>query len=218
MRLWPLVTGLLLASAGWAEVELTPRVGYRSGGFDVTTDIVCIQAPIQPPCPTFAESEDDLLYGLVLDVPVRRNLQLELLVDHQPTSLVFRDFLGVGPASYPRADLDITHVHAGVLRSWRPSSVEPFVVLGAGRSWLRSDPVVPGVRVDWQRPSASLGAGAKIGLGSSDRLALRLEARGYWVDLPRADYRGPLLPLEGVRRLSSDLRQLEATTGLSIKF
>lgn len=198
----------LPALAG-AQVELTPQVGYRSGGLDVTTGVVCVQAP----CPSFASSEPDLLMGAVLDVPLRQGLQLELLFNRQPTTLSFSDSPGGRDNGIPSTDLDITHLHAGLLHAWNLSSWEPYVVLGAGQSRLESDAasgVTPG-GFSTDRFSASLGGGAKIGLGRGDRFGLRLEARGYWVDAPRS------LAGEGFLTLRDELTQFETTTGLTFK-
>ncbi len=213
MRRWAfllsLIISLMIPAAAAAKVEITPQVGYRAGGLDTTTGIVCLQQP----CPSFAESENDLLFGATVDVPLRNGFQFELLLNHQPTSLAFLDRPGDTANSIAKADLDVTHLHAGLLKSWKLSKFEPFVVLGAGQTRLESARLLPvlGRGFELDRFSASLGAGAKIGLGNGERFGVRFEARGYWVDTP-----GQLMA-DALMVKRNDFTQFETTTGLTFK-
>lgn len=181
-----------------AALEVTPLVGYGSGGFEFSTGVVCVQSP----CPSYAESESSLQLGAALGVDLRDRLQLELLVSRQPGQLAFRDS-SAGPRNgLPEADLDLTHLHAGLLRSWSLSSVEPFAVLGAGLTRIEGDRIGGMNVVDEDRVSASLGGGVKVPL--RERLALRVEGRGFWIDAPRS--------------LGGETVQVEASTGISFRW
>ena len=110
--MWALLLSLAFPAAAAARVEITPQVGYRSGGIETATGIVCVQAP----CASFAESEDDLLVGVAVDVPLGDGFQFEISASYQPTTLAFTDSPGGPPNRIPRVDLDVTHLHARVLK------------------------------------------------------------------------------------------------------
>lgn len=198
---------LLLPAAVPAAVEVTPLVGYREGSFEINTGVVCVQ----PPCPSFAESEGSPLYGATLDVPLYDSLQFELLVNRQSTELTFRDSLSSPRNSLAAIDLDVTHLHAGLLYGWELDRVEPFITGGFGRTWIDSKFGL--IRdIDLERWSGSLGGGVRMPFKGSDRYALRIEARGYWVDLPSERVNQEFIALD------DQLTQLETSVGFSVKF
>lgn len=188
----------LLPAATTAALEVTPLVGYSSGGFEFATGVVCIQSP----CPSYAESESSLQLGAALGVDLNDRLQVELLVTRQPGELAFRDSSSGPRNGLPKADLDLTHLHVGLLRSWSLSSVEPFGVLAAGLTRIAGDRVDGLDAIDDDRFSASLAGGVKIPL--RERLALRVEGRGTWIDAPE--------------RLGGETVQLAASTGIAFRW
>ncbi len=90
--------------------------------------------------------------------------------------------------------------------------MQPFAALGAGQTWIDSGAGLIGA-VDLQAWSGSVAGGIRMPLGDSNRYALRVEARGYWVDLPGDRVVGD----EFVRALESDLTQIETTVGLTFR-
>ncbi len=212
MRARLMLAGLLVPAAAMAAVEVTPLAGYRAGGLELQTGIACVQ----PPCPSFAESEDSALYGAIVGVPINDAYQFEVLVNRQPSELAFRDSLSAVRSPLPIVDFDVTHLHAGVSRSWRLASFQPFVGVGAGQTWIDASTGAIGLigDVDERRWSASAAAGARVPLGSSDRFGLRLEARGYLVDIPSRGFGQGEFP----RALEDDLTQIETSVGLTFRF
>lgn len=203
-----LVLALAVPAGSRAAVEISPLVGYGAGGLDLGVGILCIQS-IQQPCPSFATSDDGLLYGLALEFPLRQGLGLELLLLQQPTELTYRNSPdGPEVPGQPASDLDLTHLHAGLLYAWRLSAFEPFVVLGAGQTWLDADDLLTG-EIDTSRLSAHLGGGVKVPL--SERFGVRFEVRGLWVDLPPVFDGGALTNLDG------DLLRIDTTAGLTFR-
>lgn len=209
MRARLLLASLLMPAAAMAAVEVTPQIGYRSGGLEITTGVVCVQSP----CPSFAESENSELYGAILGVPLNDVYQFELLVNRQPSELRFQDSLRGPQNGLSAVDLDVTHIHAGIQRLWRLSKVEPFASAGAGQTQIDARSPLVG-SIDFERFSGSVAGGVRVPLGPSDRYALRLEARGYLVDFP--DDRE--LGRDFVRSLEGDLAQFETTFGVTFKF
>ncbi len=208
LRILALAT--LLPTVALAEREITPLAGYRQGTVEFSTGIGCI-ALDGVRCPFFAKSEESAALGFLVDLPIGDRLDVELLLNRQATELFFHDGLGEvprGPGN-GRSGFDVTHLHAGLRRSWEFGRFEPFGAFGAGFSRLESDPLFNG-SIGVTRFSGSLAGGARVGL--SDRLGLRLEARAYEVDLP--DEMGPFMT-----RLSSEsFGQTELTAGLAVRF
>ncbi len=179
-----------------AEVEVTPFAGYRFGGLgEFSTGIVCIR----PPCPSFARSRDGVLFGVFVDVPVSERLQVEVMINHQPTELSFSTFPG-GPPN-DEQDLAFSHLHLGLLRQWGGRSLAPFGVfsIGLSRLDLRSGLLEA---TDDTGLSVSFGGGVKI--YSTGLLGFRFDARGYWVDVPA--------------ELGGDVTQIELTSGAVIRW
>lgn len=205
-----IITSLLvlaLPTAAAAEREVTALVGYRGGSFELTTGIVCIAiAPGDCPSHARAESDATIAYGAIVDLPLRRALDLELLVNRQPSRMQLDN--GISPGSLPAFDLDLTTLQAGLRRRWELAKLTPFVAFGAGWTRIDSAPSVFGDLAD-TRWSASLAAGGRLDV--SKRLGVRFEVRGYRVDLPDA-FGSTVLPDKG------SLNQIEGTTGLVFRF
>lgn len=203
------LASLLVPSVALAAVEVTPLAGYRAGGLEIETGTLCVTLP----CPTFAESDDSALYGAIVGLPINDRYQFELLLNRQPSELVFTEGPGVPRRSLGTTDFDVTHVHAGVLRRWRLSSFEPFVSVSGGQTWIDANSFLIG-NLDENLWSGSVAAGARVPLGKADRFGLRLEARGYLVDIPS----GGLGDSEFPRALEDDLTQLETSVGVTFRF
>jgi hypothetical protein len=149
------------------RVELTPFGSYRfEGDFDLTNDLF----------ETDVEVDAGFAYGLALDVSLTRYLQLELLANRQESDLIRRGGLFGSDAEI--ADIEVSHLHVGVLGQFGQGQVHPFVVGSVGVA--RVDIDLPGLRSD-DRFAASAGGGVKILL--NDHFGFRIEGRYYYVDL-----------------------------------
>jgi opacity protein-like surface antigen len=202
------VSSLLAPAVALAgSFEVTPFIGYAEGTFHLDTGVVCVQGP----CPTFLESEDDSVAGLIVDYRLAPRLDLEIVLGHQETRLSYRTSIDSSiKVDLPAVDLDVSHVEVGLRRRWQLGRAEPFAAIGVGMARLDSARFI-GTRIDDDRSSFSLGGGARVAL--SDRLALRLEARTRRIDLPaRFHETGGV----AVRLVGSDLDQLQYAAGLSV--
>ena len=182
----PLTVLLVVLAAGSAsaDVELTPTLGYRFDDYRCSGDIAGPSVPPSACNHVTARSDDGPVFGLVLAFDVRRPLQLELLASRQESELHLTSRV---PTAVPFAPLDdpdytVTHLQLGLSRTWGEGTVRPFAGVAVGGSRVEADSPQRIVDFEDDVPSASLGAGVKLLLG--ERLGLRLEGRGYWLDLP----------------------------------
>ncbi len=164
---------LLLPAAALAQpgrFELTPMAGYRlEGDFDArSSDAFDPDLNVKV--------DESAAFGLILDIPLAPNWQLEILANRQQSTFVEDGGL-LSPAT-TLGDVDLTVLQAGFLFQWGEGQISPFVTAAAGLT--RIDPQFNDLESD-DRFSASLGGGVKLFL--ADNLGLRLEARGYWTDL-----------------------------------
>lgn len=158
------------ASAQVSRFEITPFVGYRlSGevdnsadiGFDFRSDV---------------EIDEGAHYGLMFDIPLSRNWQLELRASRQSTSFTVDE--GLLSPSENLGDVDLGLYHAGFLLQWGEGQVSPFVVASLGLA--RLEPDFPELDAE-NYLSGSFGGGIKVFL--ADNVGLRFEGRGTWLDL-----------------------------------
>jgi hypothetical protein len=179
--------------------ELVPIAGYRTGGEIVSEDERRLDG-----LDVDVEIDESALYGLLLDIPIHPNLQIELLANRQQSALRTDEGLFVGGQEI--GDIDVSYYHAGLLWQWGRGQANPFVVFSAGLA--RLDPDVPGADAE-DRFSAALGGGVKIYF---DRhFGVRFEGRGYWTQLDEDRDR------RCCRRRDYDddyLYQVEGTAGL----
>ena len=164
-----LILALLFALPAWAEAsdrsfEITPTVGYRSGGdfdndafFDFSFDL---------------EVEDSDSVGLTLGFGLSQNWILELLWDEQESVLVDQGFL-FGP-DLDLFDLTVTYAHVGIVHQWTPGHLRPFITFSAG--YTDFDPA-PSDLSSEARFSTSFGGGLKVMF--NEHLGLRLEGRFF---------------------------------------
>ena len=170
-----LVLWLLTPAVATAQVvEVTPSIGFRVGG-ELDGEIVVPLGSAE----VDLEAGDSESYGLVIDIGITPNFQLELLLNRQESELLadpgfFREEL-------PILDLDVDYYHVGALYQWTPGQLHPFVTASVGATRFNPDEAGLGQET---RFSASLGAGVKIFLNR--RLGARFEGR-YFSTLLEAD-------------------------------
>lgn len=193
------------SAAAAAEVIVTPTLGYRTGSSDFLAPIACVLA-IGFPCPNEAELDDGETFGLNVGWQRSERWRLEILLNRQSADLhiPFEPCEVCSTIDFPNQELEIVTLQVGGQRRWRGDKASPFLAAGLGVSSLSAAAGTLGfVDVDEDRPSASLAMGVEVPLTS--HLDLRLEARGYWIDLPR-------------EIANQDLRQAEVSTGLAIRW
>jgi outer membrane protein with beta-barrel domain len=164
---------LLFPAAAFAQpgrFELTPFAGYRlAGDFDADSN-----SAFDPRLNI--EVDESAVYGVLFDIPLSPNWQIEIMANRQQTS--FSIDQGFLEPQDELGDVDLTTVHGGILLQWGDGQVNPFLVASAGIT--RIEPKFRDLESD-DRFSTSFGGGAKIFF--SDNVGLRLEARGFWTDL-----------------------------------
>lgn len=160
-----------LVMAQGASIELTPTIGYRWGGEILAEDNDLFAVDV--------EVEDSQAFGLILDIPVTRSLQIELLVDRQSTD--FGQDRLFSPDDF-ELGVDLTYYHVGVLWQWHTRDLVPFVVGSVGLAQIEPD--LAGVE-DEERFSASIGGGFKVPI--TDHFGFRFELRGFWTDTDKGD-------------------------------
>lgn len=190
----------LSAAAAGAKFELTPTVSYRSQGeFDLeTVDFLDEEA----------ELEDGGSFGLNFGIKLNRVFWLEFLANRQETELIEDE--GLFGEERSVADVDVTYVQVGLLAQFGSGQVQPFVAGGLGVAHLAPD--FPGSS-DEDRFAANFGGGVKIHF--NEHLGLRLEARGYVVDLDDDDVGRDRDRFE---EEDDALYQAEASVGLILSF
>ncbi|HEX4952620.1 MAG TPA: outer membrane beta-barrel protein [Thermoanaerobaculia bacterium] len=166
---------LLLPTAALAQggqFELTPTLIYRFQGDIDVDDRNFLDESL--------DIEEGEAYGIRIDIPINDNFQIELLADRQETELSVSGGLFEDDTRF--ADLDLSYYHVGGLWQFGSGQVKPFLVASIGLARLEID--LPNTQTE-DRLSGSLGGGAKIFFG--DHVGLRLEGRGYWIDLEEDD-------------------------------
>lgn len=168
-----LLTGavLLAAAPGLAQerrIELAPMLTYSFGtGFEID-DFELGRLDLD------LEDSDGL--GLILDIPVSRSLQVEVMYLQQETELVFDE--GLLTPSLPLGNIDIETYHAGVLWQMAQGQLRPFFVMTAGFSTLDLDFFGADSETEL---SLSFGAGIKALFG--EHFGFRVEGRFLVIDL-----------------------------------
>ena len=139
--------------------EITPFGGYTYGGEFKETDR------------NFSiDLDDSESFGLILNARHSPTTQWEILYSRQETSA---DATGLG-LSDPTLDIDVDYLQAGGTYLWDGDTVRPFLAATLGVS--RFDVRNPGFDSD-SFFSFSLGLGLQV--RPTNRLGIRLEARGY---------------------------------------
>lgn len=172
MRKSLILVGLLLipaaALAQSHRFELTPYAGWRfDGEFNVDGD--------------FLEERDVRLdeggsFGVIFDVPLNPNWQLEFLANRQNTEFIVD--AGLFTPEQSLGDVTVDIVTAGILYQWGPGQVQGFFSGGLGIA--RIEPDREALEAE-SRFAGNIGGGVKVFL--AENVGLRFEGRGYWVDL-----------------------------------
>jgi hypothetical protein len=162
------------------KVELTPFFGYQFGGELRVRD-------------GDLRLQDDVNYGLVLDVALNRNGQLEVSYTRQDTRIEYREF---NAGTRPIYDVSVNYWQIGGVYEFEPTATaRPFLSLTGGFTYYGV-----GDQLDDDAPIISsdtffsmvLGGGVKI--FPSQRIGIRLaghlystivsSSSGFWCTLP----------------------------------
>jgi opacity protein-like surface antigen len=151
-----MLTFVLAQMPTWAQqVEITPLVGYQFGG-KITVQRGTLNI------------KDAMNYGVILDITVRPNTQLELSYSRQDTRVEFRG----APVDNRIIDASVEYWQIGGLVEYPKDRVRPFGLFTLGATHF--NPKEPGVSSVW-RFSGTLGGGVKVFL--SPNLGFRLQGR-----------------------------------------
>ena len=184
------------------DFEITPFGAYRYGGEFKETDR------------NFSiDLDDGESFGLILNARHSHNTQWEILYSRQETSA---NTTGLG-LSDPRLDVTIEYLQAGGTYLWDGDTVRPFLAATLGVSQV--DITTPGYDSD-SFFSFSLGLGFQV--APTNRLGLRLEARGYGTLLDSSSDLfcefGPSNNICVVRIDGTIMWQVEALAGIVFRF
>lgn len=186
------------ALAADRQLELTPQVGYRSGGSfkspdnDETLDL-----------------DEGTSYSLIFNLDHAANTQWEFILSHHETELQ-QGPIFVGERQF---DLTVDYFSAGGIYVWRDPKVEPF--LGAGIGVTRLSPKSSQYDTE-TRALIQFVAGYKFWL--TPHIGLRIEARAYGTLL---DSDADIFCGNGAciaRVESTGFGQLELNAGLAARF
>lgn len=181
-----------------ASIEITPLIGYRSGGsFN------------DPNTGAKLDLDEGGSYGLLVNIDHDANTQWEFLYSHQESELQLAQ-LFMGERVF---GLDIDYFSVGGTYVWRDPRVEPFIAAGIGVTHMSPEDG----RLDSEtRAMLQLAGGYKIHL--TKNIGLRLEARGYATALSSD---AEIFCGNGAciaRVESSGFSQYEINAGLSVRF
>ena len=189
---------LQAAEAPGGSFQMTPLIGYRSGGSfqDETSG-------------TDLDLDSGGSYGLAVTIDHDADTQWEFLYSHQDSELQLpQPFLGER-----QFGLDVDYFSVGGTYLWRNPRAQPFISAGIGLTHMSPEDA----RFDSEtRLMLQLAAGYRFVLGKN--VGLRIEARGYGtaVDSDTAFFCGNGACI--VRVDSSGFTQLEINAGLSLGF
>lgn len=159
-----LVIGLVAfgVPASGQTVEVTPFGGWRFGG---TFEELSTNAT--------RSLDDAVSYGLIVGIPwnAQDRSRLELVWSHQDTSL------GLSDTQQSGFDVDVDYLHIGGMAPFRTPNdrLEALLSGGLGATFLR-----PGLAGAGSETRFSLSLGVGLLYRVSQRVGLRLEARGWW--------------------------------------
>lgn len=179
------------------RVEITPTIAYRFVGDIDADDRNFLDEDL--------EVDEGEAYGLKVNIPLNDVLGIELLAARQETALSIDGGLFEDDSDF--ADFDIDYYHVGLTVEGGNGQIRPYFVGSLGLARLSLD--LPNSK-DEDRLSGSLGGGIKIFF--SHNVGLRLEGRGYAIDLDEDDDEDDRFDDE------SSIVQGEASLGLIIAF
>lgn len=178
-------------------IEFTPFFGVRGGGTIArgTNDIFGQDVQV----------DESLVFGATLGIPLTRNLELEILGEHQPSEVVIDEDLFGGEGDI--ADIGVTYIHAGLNYEFDAGrNVRPFLGGSLGVAMLDLD--LPGTSNE-TRLSGSLGGGVKYYV--TRNFGLRFEGRGFWTDIDDREW-------DEFWETDRDFYQAEARLGFILSF
>lgn len=172
MRKALILVGLLLIPAATLaqthRFELTPVAGWRfDGELNVDGDFLGERD---------VRVDEGASFGIIFDVPLNPNWQLELIANRQNSEFIVD--AGLFTPEQSLGDVTVDIINAGILYQWGPGQVQGFFSGGLGIA--RIEPDRPGVDAE-SRFSGNLGGGVKVFF--AENVGLRFEGRGYWVDV-----------------------------------
>jgi hypothetical protein len=141
------------------HLEITPMAGLRTGGE--------LERSVSDLFDTNVKIDQSETFGIVVDIPLSHEFQIELLANRQESA--FRADEGLFGEDLELADVSVENLQAGVLFQWGGGQVLPFVSLTLGAA--RIDPDVLGAASE-NRFAGTLGGGVKVFL-SNHPAALR---------------------------------------------
>ncbi len=154
---------LTATAAAAADFELTPLVGFRTGGqLDDPSSAASYTLDATPS------------FGLVVGWPLDADRVLELNLSHQESEVTTLDQPPLEPAM--TVGFAVDYAHLGGTYSWGQPRLRGFVTGYVGGAFL--DPDLPGYGVRGFF-SLAFGGGARVPL--SDRVALRVEGLGLGI-------------------------------------
>jgi hypothetical protein len=207
-----LITPLALAATTpavgqYREVEFTPTIGYIWGGGFNTQSNAAIPAGR-------LEIGDDLAYGAEVGFSPNGQSWFELTYMRQDTDLTFRANNGSIEQS---AKFATNYIHVGGRQEFGVNPrIHPFI--GGGLGLTVYDVKEEGFGTNTQF-SLSLAGGARMSLGKSDKVGLRLNLRGWFSFVPSGTY-GTWCGFYGcyVTEGTASVTQGEVSGGLVFKF
>jgi hypothetical protein len=195
------------AHGQYREVEFTPTVGYIwGGGFNT-------QANVAAPAGRL-EVADALGYGAEVGFSPNGRSWFELTYMRQDSDLTFRPNNGGASTS---AGFATNYIHVGGRQEFGVSPrIHPFI--GGGLGLTVYDVKEQGFGTNTQF-SMSLAGGARMSLGKSDKVGLRLNLRGWFSFVPSGTY-GTWCGFYGcfVTEGTASVTQGEVSGGLVFKF
>lgn len=210
---------LVVPAATRASVEITLTAGLRSGDASFPIEArIDPSSPVSLACITTpclladaSTGDGEALPSLIVDVPFSRQWAVEGLLSRQDGRLSLSSSRVPPEVVLAPESWESSTAQLGLRRQWDGERLRPFVAGAVGRTWFESSavaydrPFFPGIaatRVDEDVFSASLAGGVSIGLAR--HLAVRVEARSFWHDLPE--------------RLGGTLQQTEAGVGITYRW
>lgn len=155
------------------NVEISPYGAYRYGGEVAAEDNVVFDEDV--------DVDESVSFGVRVDIPLTRNLQLELLAARQDTEFIEEGELFGGDTRL--VDVAVDYYHLGVLWQWGNGQLHPYLVTSLGIGRIDID--VPGVSPE-EEFSWSFGGGLKI--MTSDHVGIRVENRWFWTNTDPDDH------------------------------
>ena len=196
---------VLTATSALAQpvgVEITPMIGYRTGG-TIARDVTGVFG-------YDVQTDDSEMFGLIVDIDLNRYLQLELIANHQASELSYNTDLFV--PEFEIGDMDVTYWQAGLIWRYPASNVQPFFGFTIGGATL--DPKFQGLESE-NKFSGSMTGGVKIFFNKN--VGVRFEARGYWTAIDDDSNSGCCYD-DDWGYYDNDFWQGEAAAGLVLAF